>query len=75
MIRSTNTGISAFITDEGWIGSTTQLFHEDMVVETVLVRDVWSFYRSYGDVFLHACQAAVLFGAIAGLRRRRQPAA
>ena len=60
LVRSTNTGISAFVTDEGRIGPTTPLFHEDMVVETVLTRDVWSLYREYGDLFLHACQAALV---------------
>jgi apolipoprotein N-acyltransferase len=72
MVRSTNTGISAFITDEGRIGSTTPLFHEDMVVETVLVRDVWSFYRVYGDVFLHLCQAVTAgILLVPWIRRRR----
>jgi len=71
MVRSTNTGISAFITDEGRIGPVTPLFHEDMVVETVLVRDVWSFYRAYGDVFLHLCQAFVAVVLVAGAYRRR----
>lgn len=59
LVRSTNTGISAFVTDEGRIGPLTPLFHEDVVVETVLMRNVWSFYRIYGDVFLHCCQALV----------------
>ena len=71
MVRSTNTGISAFITDEGRIGATTPLFHEDMVVETVLVRDVWSFYRAYGDWFLHLCQASVAVLLAFGTYRRR----
>ncbi len=59
LVRSTNTGISAFVTDEGRIGPTTPLFHEDVVVETVLIRNVWSFYREYGDVFLRTCLALV----------------
>ena len=72
MVRSTNTGISAFITDEGRVGATTPLFHEDMVVETVLVRDVWSFYRAYGDVFLHLCQALVVLFLLGAWRRTRR---
>lgn len=75
MVRSTNTGISAFITDEGKVGPTTPLFEEDMVVETVLVRDVWSFYRAYGDVFLHLCQAALVVIVLLGWHRRRRGAA
>jgi apolipoprotein N-acyltransferase len=71
MVRSTNTGVSAFITDEGWIGSTTPLFEEDVVVETLLVRDVWSFYREYGDVFLHAAQILTIALLLLGWRRGR----
>ena len=43
-----------------------------MVVETVLVRDVPSLYRTYGDVFLHACQALVAALLVAGAYRRRR---
>lgn len=75
LVRSTNTGISAFVTDTGRIGPATRLFEEEMVVEAVLTRDVWSFYREHGDVFLHLCQALglgmVLFAAV----RRRSGAA
>lgn len=71
MVRATNTGISAFVTDEGRIGSTTPLFEQDVVVETVLVREVWSFYREYGDVFLHVCEAlVVMLGLFAAVQRR-----
>lgn len=69
MIRSTNTGISAFVTDEGRIGPTTALFREEVVVEKVLVREVWSFYRSYGDVFLNLCQIVVAGALLLVLRR------
>ena len=71
LVRSTNTGISAFVSDEGRIGPTTPLFEEDMVVETVLVRDVWSFYRVYGDVFLHLCQALAVWFVMLAVGRRR----
>ncbi|MFN2427501.1 MAG: apolipoprotein N-acyltransferase [Candidatus Binatia bacterium] len=70
MVRSTNTGISAFVTDEGRVGNTTPLFHEDLVIETVLMRDVWSFYRIYGDVFLHLCQGLLVLMVLAALRGR-----
>lgn len=70
LVRSTNTGISAFVTDEGRIGSTTPLFHEDMVVETVLTRDVWSLYRAWGDLFLHLCQLALVGSLFAAWRLR-----
>ena len=59
MVRSTNTGISAFITAEGAIGPTTSLFEDDVVAETILVRPAWSFYRAYGDVFVYLCIVAL----------------
>lgn len=70
LVRSTNTGISTFVTDAGWIGPETPLFQEDMVVETVLVREVWSLYRAWGDVFLHLCQAALAACLFAAWQRR-----
>jgi len=69
MVRSTNTGISAFVTDKGRIGPRTRLFEEEVMVETVLVRDVWSFYRAFGDVFLYACMG--LFTLLVVVRFRR----
>lgn len=71
LIRSTNTGISAFVTDEGWVGSYTQLFHEDVVVETVLMRSVGSVYREWGDVFLGLCQLGVVASLAMAWRRQR----
>ncbi|HYB98163.1 MAG TPA: apolipoprotein N-acyltransferase [Candidatus Limnocylindrales bacterium] len=59
MVRSTNTGISAFITAQGHVGPVTPLFEPDVAVETVLMRRSWSFYREYGDVFLYACMAVL----------------
>lgn len=73
LVRSTNTGISAFITDEGEFSSMTGLFREEMAMETVLVRDVWSFYRTFGDVFVYGCLVIlVVLGAVSW--RSRKPA-
>ncbi len=69
MVRSTNSGISAFITAEGRMGPTTSLFEDDIVVETILTRPTWSLYRTYGDVFVYLCLAAL---ALLMLRRSRQ---
>lgn len=74
LVRSTNTGVSAFVTAQGWIGARTPLFRREVATETVLLRDVWSFYRSFGDVFLFssiAAVAAMCAAAIANRRRRR----
>jgi hypothetical protein len=46
-----------------------------VVVETVLLRDVWSFYREYGDVFLHCCQALVAVLSLFVIVRGRAAAA
>jgi apolipoprotein N-acyltransferase len=74
MVRSTNTGISAFIDDTGRVGGTTPLFQQAYEVETVKTRQVWSFYRIYGDVFLYLCQAATLAIVFVTVRRRRAAA-
>lgn len=69
MVRATNTGISAFITAEGRMGPTTSLFEDDIVVETILTRPTWAFYRAYGDVFVYLCAAGVALLALRRLRR------
>ncbi len=69
VLRSTNTGISAFIGADGSIGPTTYLFETDLGVEQMLFRDTDSFYRRAGDVFLYVC--IVLLAALVALRIRR----
>lgn len=69
MVRSTNTGISAFITAEGRMGPTTSLFEDDIAVETILTRPTWSFYRAYGDIFVYLCMAAIVALALGRPRR------
>ncbi len=71
MVRSTNTGFSAFVTDEGELSSMTGLFREEMAMETVLVRNVWSFYRLYGDVFVYACLMILMVLGAASWRSRK----
>ena len=71
LVRSTNTGISAFVTDEGELSSMTGLFREEMAMETVLVRDVWSFYRTFGDVFVYGCLLILTVLGAASWRSRK----
>lgn len=71
LVRSTNTGISAFVTDEGELSSMTGLFREEMAMETVLVRDVWSFYRTFGDVFVYGCLLTLMVLGAASWRSRK----
>jgi apolipoprotein N-acyltransferase len=69
LVRATNTGVSGFVTVDGRIGATTPLFEEDIAIETVLLRDVDSFYRRFGDVFVGA-SALSLLGLLVVARRR-----
>lgn len=60
MVRSTNTGVSAFVDAAGRVGGLTALFEEDVAVETLLLRDVSSFYRRYGNVWVGLCWLALI---------------
>lgn len=52
LIRSTNTGISAFVTATGVITDRGPLHEAATLVGEVEIRDLYSFYREFGDVFL-----------------------
>jgi apolipoprotein N-acyltransferase len=70
--RAANTGISAFIDATGEIKSTTELFTESFLTDTIGIVDVQTFYTTYGDVF--ALLSALLSLALlcyALLRNRR----
>jgi apolipoprotein N-acyltransferase len=58
MVRATNTGVSAFVEASGRVGGLTPLFEEDVAVQTVLLRDIPSFYRNYGNVWVGLCWLA-----------------
>ena len=60
MVRSTNTGVSAFVDAAGRIVSETSLYHPEVLVADVPMLTTWTPYRAFGDVFAGAILA--LFG-------------
>ena len=71
LVRSTNTGISAFVSADGAIGATTPLFQADVLVEDVLLRDMDSLYRRVGNAFVYLCLA--MLAGMLWIAARRTP--
>jgi apolipoprotein N-acyltransferase len=72
LIRSANTGITAFIDSRGHVQGMTRLFREALLSGTVRMGSERSLYTRYGDIFAWFCGTFSL--AICGiviLRRRR----
>lgn len=72
LVRSANTGITAFIDSRGHIQGMTRLFQETVLTGTVRLGDERSFYTSYGDVFAWCCSLATLAVVVLALLRRRR---
>lgn len=60
VIRSTNTGISAFIDHFGNVRSSTGLFKAETLVDSVKPCTGKTFYVRYGDVFVLLCALIIL---------------
>jgi apolipoprotein N-acyltransferase len=73
LIRSANTGITAFIDSRGHVYGMTRLFREALLTGTVRMGSEQSFYTRFGDVFAMGCSLAalVITGSII-LKRRRE---
>ena len=67
--RAANTGISGFIAPDGHILSTTPIFSQAAITETIPLRTTTSFYTRYGDVFAWAC---VIMATLLTLISRRR---
>ncbi|HEU4795559.1 MAG TPA: apolipoprotein N-acyltransferase, partial [Pyrinomonadaceae bacterium] len=73
VLRVTNTGISAWIHENGMIADQTVSFHEDVRHWIITPSSIGStFYRRHGDLFVHVCVAitVILFAAAVFPRRR-----
>jgi apolipoprotein N-acyltransferase len=68
LVRSTNSGVSAFVDAAGRIQARTAVGEATTLTDTVLIRDLASPYREAGDVFLYA---AAFAAAVAGWRGRK----
>ncbi len=72
VLRVTNTGITARITERGEVLDTTKSFQPDVRTWTVNRNDgEQTFYTRHGDVFAGFCALVSLFFLIAASRRKR----
>ena len=55
LVRSANTGITAFIDSRGHVQSMTRLFREALLSGNVRMGTEQSFYTTYGDIFALIC--------------------
>lgn len=72
LIRSANTGITAFIDSRGHVQGMTRLFQEALLSGTVRIGTERSIYTSHGDLFARICAAASIAVIGAALFRRRR---
>lgn len=77
LIRSTNTGVSAYVDAVGRIVAETGLEDPEILVEDVPMLRTSTLYRSYGELFAYVCLlvfALLCVGALARRRRRKAQA-
>jgi apolipoprotein N-acyltransferase len=60
LVRSANTGITAFIDSRGHVQGMTRLFREALLTGSVRMGSDRTFYTRFGDVFAWVCTAASL---------------
>ncbi|GMV40241.1 MAG: apolipoprotein N-acyltransferase [Myxococcales bacterium] len=70
LIRSTNSGVSAFVDATGEITGRTGVYEMAILRGSVEIRSVWSFYRQFGDVFLWGSAAIVVLLMLYTMRAR-----
>jgi apolipoprotein N-acyltransferase len=72
VVRVTNTGITAYISSNGWTGDETQGFHPEVRTWTIGRKNAeTTFYTRHGDVFVYAC-ALISLGIISVSFKRRR---
>jgi apolipoprotein N-acyltransferase len=71
MVRSANTGISAFVDATGQVIWQGPLYETLAHVETVSWPGVTTFYARFGDVFVWGCAVVTALAVVVGWRRRR----
>jgi apolipoprotein N-acyltransferase/photosystem II stability/assembly factor-like uncharacterized protein len=71
LIRSTNTGVSAYVDAVGRLVSQTRLEDPEILAEDVPMMSTVTPYRRYGDLFSYACIVAFLLLASIGFIKKR----
>jgi apolipoprotein N-acyltransferase/photosystem II stability/assembly factor-like uncharacterized protein len=72
LVRSTNTGVSAFVDAVGRVVQQTRLEDPEILVQDVPMLRTWTPYREYGDLFAYACFIVFAVLAVPALARRRK---
>lgn len=73
LVRSANTGISAFIDPNGRVMKETALFERTALVEDIRLREgALTFYTAYGDLFAWGC--SIISAVFLALRKRKRTA-
>ncbi len=70
LLRSTNTGITAFIDPLGRIQKKLPKFSEDYLIDEVSLLEDQTFYTRHGDVFAYGCVTGMLIMLAAGFRKK-----
>jgi apolipoprotein N-acyltransferase len=74
VLRVTNVGITAYITERGEVLDATQAYTEDTRVWSVAKSDgSQTFYVQYGDWFAWLCVLVTALALFAGVRSRTTP--
>ena len=71
LIRSANTGITAFIDSRGHVYGMTRLFREALLTGTIRMGSERTFYTRFGDMFAMGCSFAALVIIAAIILKRR----
>lgn len=70
MVRAANTGISGFIHPSGRILQASDIFTRDILFDNIYLKNRWSFYTQWGDLFTYLCLGyTILFLIYIGYRR------
>lgn len=72
LVRSTNTGISAFVDPMGRITQQTSLEDPEILIEDVPMLAIDTFYRRYGDLLGYASSAWIALLIVAAMSGRRR---
>jgi len=71
LIRSANTGITAFVDSRGHVYGMTRLFREALLTGNVRMGSEQTFYTRFGDIFAMGCSFAALVVIAAIILKRR----
>lgn len=71
LVRSTNTGVSAYVDAVGRLRHATRLEDAEIALLEVPMMDISSPYRRLGDVFSIACLLALVLFAVHGIATAR----